>query len=419
MNKSTNIPKSEVVTAIVTTEVPSFVEEVKTKNSLKKLKFKPFGSDNLYPQALAALFRKSVSLRGIINSKVIYTVAGGFQLDEKNIEGNEFITSVNNKGQSLTDIFENYCVDRNFSGNSFLEIVTDKKGSFLSIFHVQSVKCRYAEDGENIIIHPNWAKFKSNDKLSKELPLYPNFKKEGNVLRAIVHVADYEPDFDWYGIPGYISALDSAAIGYKTNKWNVSRLDNAFQTSGVLVIDGNMSDQDAEELKKEFKKEMAGEGNQGKILMIIKKLGGEGTEFTPINNNTEGDWMQLHNQSNDDLIIACNWKKSLTGITESSGFDTDRILNDYQIIKSTYIAKEQNKFTKLIQKITQEVANLNLDGLSIINHPPVSLITKLTADKFIKIWEARKDTGLDFDPEDENQQKFIDNDSTNNATKGN
>ena len=206
--------------------------------------------------------------------------------------------------------------------------------------------------------------------------------------------------------------MDSAAIGYKTNKWNVSRLDNAFQTSGVLVVDGEMTTDDAKKLKEEFKKEMTGEGNQGNILMIIKKLGGEGTEFTPINSNTEGDWIQLHNQSNDDLILANGWKKSLAGITESSGFDTDRILNDYQVVKSTFIVREQTKFIKLISGVAKQVAGIDLEGLSFKNEPPVSLLTKLTGDYFVRKWEARKEAGLEFDSEDPNQMKYIDSSET-------
>jgi len=398
--------KAKDIKAFVSTEVPVTPVEIKETDNNQQ-DYIPFGSDNLYPQALASLSRKSISLRGILNSKTIYTVAGGFQLEENDAKGTEFIESVNGKGQSLNDIYENYSIDRNFSGNSYLEIVIDNKQTELAINHIQSVKCRVSKDRESIIVHPNWAKYQSTKSSAKKIALYPKFTQDGNVKRSIVHVADYEPDFDNYGIPNYISAMDAAAIGYKTNKWNVSRLDNAFQTSGVLVVDGNMSDPDAAELKKDINNNLVGEGNQGKLLTIIKKLGGEGTTFTPINANTEGDWLQLHTQSDNDLILACNWKKSLVGMTESTGFDVDRILNDYQIMSSTYIVKEQTKFIKLIQKITKATIGLELEGLHIINKSPVSLLTKLTADKYIKVWEARRLAGEEFDSEDEAQNKYV------------
>lgn len=388
--------KTDFITAIVTTSVPEIVIEEKDDRKKKRYDYIPFGSDNLYPQALAALYRKSVVLRGVIDSKVNYVEGGGFQVDEKDLKGIDFIKKVNNKNQSLTTVFSRYLTDRYFSGNSYLEIVTNSKNDFLYFYHVQSVKCRLSNTGESVLIHPNWELYKKGDKLVKDIPLYPKFVKDGNIKRSIVHILDYEPDFDYYGVPKYISAMDAAAIGYKTNKWNVSRLDNAFQTSGVLVIDGQMSDEDAKSLKTEFKKEMLGEGNQGKVLMIIKKLGGEGTEYTPINSNSEGDWIELHQQSNDDIIIANGWKKSLAGISENTGFDTKRILNDYQVMKSTFILKEQNNFIEMIQGIAADF-NLDLSTLSIKNTPPISLLTELTADRFVKKWEARREAGLDYD----------------------
>lgn len=406
--------KSDVVTAIVSTTIPEIVIEEKDNRRIKSKEYIPFGTDNLYPQALAALYRKSVPLRGIIDSKVSYVKAAGFQVDEKDLKGLEFIKKVNLKNQSLTTVYSRYLTDKFFSGNSYLEIVTNTKKDFLYIYHTQTVKCRLSNTGESVLIHPNWELYKKGDKLTKEIPLYPKFKSEGSIKRSMVHVTDYEPDFDYYGVPKYISALDSAAIGYKTNKWNVSRLDNSFQSSGVLVIDGQMSDDDAKALKTEFKKEMLGEGNQGKVLMIIKKLGGEGTEYTPINSNSEGDWIELHNQSNDDLIIANGWKKSLAGISESTGFDTKRILNDYQVMKSTFILDEQNNFIELIQGIAKDF-NVDLSTLSIKNTPPISLLTELTADRFVKKWEARREAGLDYD--EEIQDDYVDTgEKTENKT---
>lgn len=398
--------KINSIKAFVSTEVPVIPVEIKVTDHNSR-DYIPFGSDNLYPQALASLYRKSISLRGVIDSKVIYKVGGGFQIDESNIAGLDFIDSVNHKDESLTDIFEVLSTDKGFSGNGYLEIVIDNNQKELSFNHIQSVKCRVSKDKESIIIHPNWAKYESTKNIAKTIAIYPIFTQDGNVKRSIWHSKDYEPDFDNYGVPKYIAAMDAAAIGYKTNKWNVSRLDNSFQSSGVLLVDGNMSDDDAEELKKDINQNLVGEGNQGKLLTIIKKLGGENTSFTPINNNTDGDWTKLHNQSNDDIIIACNWKKSLTGMSESTGFDTDRILNDYQIMSNTYIIKEQNKFIKKIQKIAFDTVGLDLSGLNVINKSPVSLLTKLTADKYIKVWEARRLAGEDFDEEDETQNKYI------------
>lgn len=404
--------QSDVV-AMVTTSVPEQIEEVKDLFTYKFLDYKPFGSDNLFPQALAALYRKSIPLRSIINSIVTFTVSGGFKVDETNVVAQEFIDNINDN-ETADDVFSKYLLDKKLTGNGWIQIVKDKETTFVKIYHIQSVKCRLSKKGDECIIHPDWANYTKQDQNAIVIPIYPVFvdDKDG-VQKSMLQLIDYEPDFEWYGVPPFIAAMDAAAIGYKTNKWNVSRLDNSFQSSGILLVDGNMTDEKAQELVDDVNANLTGEGNQGKLLTIVKKLGndGKGTSFTPINSNNEGDWINLHNQSNDDLVLAMGWKKSMAGITESTGFDTNRIINDYEVLKSTTILKEQNIFIKALKRVTKDL-NIELDDLSINNVSPVSLLTKLTADKFTRKWEARKLAGFEYDSEDESQMSYIDETST-------
>ena len=34
--------------------------------------------------------------------------------------------------------------------------------------------------------------------------------------------------------------MNVSAIAYKTDRWNISRLDNSFQLSGVMMLDGEV-----------------------------------------------------------------------------------------------------------------------------------------------------------------------------------
>jgi len=426
--------KKKDIHAVVlsSTEVPENVREQKETERTTK-EFIRFGTDNLFPQALAGLYRKSPNLRAIINSITIFTVGGGFKVSEDNKEGDDWLRSVNADGEDLMDVYDRSMTDKGVIGNRYLLLSTDSvigNASFLNVDHFQSVKCRLKKvkpgDEQMILVHPDWSRFDSHKKLLKEFPIYPNFMEMDGAFRSMVHIKEYEPDFDHYGIASYVAAMDAAAIAYKTNKWNVSRLDNSFQTSGVLLVDGDMSDKDAKTLQQDIKDNLIGEGNQGKLLTIIKKLGGESTSFTPINSNTEGDWLSLHTQSDNDLIMALNWKKSLAGISENTGFETDRIINDYQVVLNTNILKEQNNFIRRVQKWHDDLGTgIDLTDLFIDNRPPINLLTKLSADKYTQIWEARKMAGLEYDMEDPLQMKYVetvkekDNDSTDNANGSN
>ena len=43
--------------------------------------------------------------------------------------------------------------------------------------------------------------------------------------------------FNHYGVPKYIAGMGVSAIAYKTDKWNIARLENSFKLSGVMMID--------------------------------------------------------------------------------------------------------------------------------------------------------------------------------------
>ena len=86
MDKRKN-KQPDIITAIVTSDIPEQIDESRDENALRRLEYIPFGSDNLYPQALASLYRKSVALRGVINSMVTYTFSGGFQKDNTKQQG--------------------------------------------------------------------------------------------------------------------------------------------------------------------------------------------------------------------------------------------------------------------------------------------------------------------------------------------
>lgn len=401
--------QNKIISASIhSTKVPDIPVEKQTVN-LDSREFHRFGSDNLFPQAVAALNRKSPVHAGIINYKTIYTLGKGFQVDESNQGLQDIVAKVNGSNESLRGVFKKEIKDFNSFGNAYLEIVTDASRSFLSFFHIDATKVRVHKDLKHVVIHPDW---KQENRFSKDerktLPLYPDFEEIDGALRSVWHFKQYEPEFSIYGIPKWISGLDAAGIGYKTNKWNLSRLDNSFQTSGVLLIDGNMSPEDAEELQQDFTTHMTGEGNQGKILMLIKSLGkSEGTQFVPINGGNDGDWIKLHNQSTNDLVTSHGWFRSLSGIADNTGFDTTRILNEYEIALATVITEDQNFYLDAIKTILTQQTSIDASELEFINKPPVSVATLITADKVITKAEGRKSLGLEVDEDDDNLKQFI------------
>ena len=372
--------------------------------------FIPFGSDNLFPNALALFARKSPNHRGVINSKVEYCMGDGLgPVDEKDEATKELLKKVNFQGESLNKVQENVFLDWFMTGNYWIELITDAKRSFLWFNHLDSTKCRLSKDSTQVLIHPNWNRYTGkNDKHLKTLPIYPNFEpdsKDGiTAHRAVIHGFKYEPEFTFYGLPQYIAGKDSVQIDFRTNKWNLGRLKNSMRPGATMVVPVK-DEEEGLQVAKSLKTHHTGEEQQGKTLLLTKSRAldnekAEQAQYIQHTQEDKGSWIKLHEQSTSDIIVAHAWFRALTNLSDNTGFDTQRILNEYNVALSTTITTEQSRFVTVYQELYDQVLGLELP-ISFTNSPP------LQTAEYKYVWEIRKERGQSFDPEDENQKQFI------------
>ena len=360
-----------------------------------------WGSDNRLPEALATLARSSTIHRRIINDKADYISGSGLTVDPSCPRTAALVKAANGQGQSLRTIVQRLALDRSLLGNAFLEIVTDAEHGFLSLYHQDATQCRLARDGAHVVLHHDWRQYRASEAVV--LPLYPRFEPQPDgTLRAVIHYKDYEPMFRHYGVPKYMAGLSASAIIWKTDRWNISRLDNAFQPSGVMVLDGDTdSEQEADEIVRMAEERFA--GRPGQVMFLVKNgIDNDSTKFVPITTTSDGDWKSLHDQATSDIVIAHSWFRSLSGLDYSSGFNAERILHEYEVALNTVILSAQDELLEPVKGVMSEILGEDCSSLAVVNRPPTR-----SKPLYMKVWEARKADGLEYDPEDELQQLFV------------
>ena len=374
-------------------------------------KFWRWGDDNMMPAVLSLMSRRSTTHRRIINDKADYIAGKGFSFDETQPLLAAMVARVNGRGESLRTLLHRLAFDKMLMGNAFMEVVTDAGHSFLALYHQDASRCRVARDSQHVIMHHDWSAFRSEEAVT--LPLYPLFERQADgSLRSMVHYKDYEPMFTHYGVPKYIAGMGVSAIAYKTDCWNISRLDNSFQLSGVMMLDATADNEvEAERIVRMAEKRFA--GNPGQVMFVIREgAEDDNSRFIPIESSNEGDWNSLHEQATSDIVIAHSWFRSLSGLDYSSGFSSERILHEYEVALNTVILAEQEELMEPVRILMREVAGVDPSSLEIINRPPTR-----SKPIYMKVWEARKADGLDYDPEDERQQAFLSEITKYNVTK--
>ncbi len=369
--------------------------------------FIPFGEDNLLPQQIVQLSRSVSIHRAILNSKAFFITGNGFASENTTLK--KWLEQVNNLDESIRDVFHKLIFDELNTGNSYLEIITDSKKSYVQFYHIDSTQVRLSAKEKSIIIHPDWKQYKGiNDKYSKTLPLFPNFKKgKDGQYHSVFHIKQYEPEFSNYGLPSWYAGIDSVIISGLTDVWNRKRLENQFSASGLLIVPGVNSDEDAAELDTQFEKYKGFDGEKAHELLVqyLSDLGPgqsrESAQFIKFPKDEEGNWSLLHQQAHTHLLSIHNWFKSLASFFgEKTGFDTQRILNEYEVALKTTIKTNQARYIDIFKHLLTSFG-LDAKDLSITNEAPVYRINPI---KFV--WELRRDAGLDYDPKDPNQQMY-------------
>lgn len=410
--------------------VPNLPTDItKADTYTNQYKWIPFGTDNLFPEALALMARRSVVHRSIMYHKKNFVMPHQMITDNKDVAN--WIKSVNANNESLPVVAGKYHIDFQCGGNAYVEVVKYGKRK-INIYHkdftkgrVKDISAKGSKDKTpGILFHPDWSKVNRTDNLIVDYPLYPNFRKIDGYERSILHFKDYEPQYENYGIPLYIAALDVAAITWKTNKWNVSRLDNSFQSSGVLVIEGDYSQEDALALKEAIEAEMTGEDNQGKIFTIIKQLGGSATTFTPFANLVDGDWTNLHTQANKDLVSAHAWQKSLCNMSDAAQLSNTTLIRNEYGLATRIIQNDQLFFLNAIKRVLKEQTDMDAEDLQFINISPVPITDLLDPKIALTRTEQRQAFGYEkMTPEQEKEfeqeQLTLRSKNVNNGSTGN
>jgi len=370
--------------------------------------FVPFGEDNNLPRQLIKLAREVPVHRAILNSKTSYIVGQGLLSTDPVTEA--FIDHPNNRNEPLGYLLKRLVFDYLTFGNGYYELVTNRKRDFVYFFHQDASRVRRHVDGKQVLVHPNWQKFKGKaDKYVQSVALFPGLSKGSDSLyHSLVQVKDYEPEFSFYGIPGYYAGVRNIIIAGLTNVWNQTRLESSFATAGLLIIPGVNTDEAAEELDKlfnEYKGALSSKANEIIIQYLADLAPGisaQEAKFIAFTKDEEGNWMDLHTQSEISLITIHNWFKTLTPFSEDkSAYSSDRILNEYEVAMSTVIRPYQEMFLRSFQESLAGFG-LELKEVEFVNKPPVSRINPMSY-----VWEVRRDSGLDFDPNDPAQKLLV------------
>ena len=403
-------PKSQVKTSAKTKDnvyefgvfnlaVPNNISEPKNIKSLST-KYVPFGDDNLFPQYLAELKRKSSTNRSVLAQKTIFTSGAKFVCE--NPELKKFVEDVNADHESLREVFKKLADDYYTFGNAYMECVIYDGG--INLYHLDATKVRMSKTNKEVYINSDWCRYWDNEEKVTRLPIYPRVAHN----KFVVHFKDYEPTFNYYGLPDYVAALEHIAVDYEIGKWNHTKFKNGFQPSAIVEISGDMGEEEAKKLVREAQKKFVGDGNNGKIMFIVKNGDTSPANVSIIKDDQEGSWLDLQRVTDQNIITAHRWQPSLSGIVSSGKMNNtgSEIRIAYDLAMTTVIKDTSELLLNGIRRVLYNELGFDPRDLKIHYEPPVSYANDIDVKAVLTINEQRRMLDEDL-PMLENGDMFI------------
>ncbi len=374
--------------------MPNILER---QHNITSKEFYKFGDDNLFPQYLAELKRKSSTHRAILSQKATYTA--GSKITTVNAKLEDYIKEINPAGQSLRNLFRLVVDDFYTFGNSYIEFVEYEGGC--NMYHVDATMVRVGKNMDSVYINPDWTYYDVKDKEVRKLPIFPNFKNG----RSILMFKDYESGFQRYGIPDYIAAAESGSIeiDYLIQKYNRSKFENGFMPSAIVEIDGSMSDDEAEELISLAQDKLTGEGNNGKILFLVKDGGGSGggANVQILKDDKDGSFMEYQELTRNNIVTAHRWQPALSGIVSSGKMNNtgSEIRISYDLVMRTVIQDTIEQVFKPMRDALGKVLKTDASSLEVQFESPIGFAADIDITKIADVNELRALIGLEERPD--------------------
>ena len=362
---------------------PPNIRETQDISKLRT-KFVPFGDDNLMPQYLAKLKRQSSTHRSVLAQKTIFTSGARFVTENESLQ--EYINDVNADGESLRDIYKKLADDYYTFGNAYLEGVLFDGG--VNLYHIDATTVRMNKDKKSVMIHPDWENYITQRDKMVNIPIYPSVGGS----RFVIHFTDYEPTFQYYGLPDYVAALEHIAVDYEIGKWNHTKFKNGFQPSAIIEISGDMGKDEAKRMVKEFETKLTGGGRNGKLMFIVKNGDTSAANVQIIKDDQEGSWLDLQKITDQNIVTAHRWQPSLSGLVSSGKMNNtgSEIRIAYDLAMTTVIKDTSDLILDGIKKILWNELGFENGELSIHFEPPISYATQIDVTKVLTINEQRR-----------------------------
>lgn len=328
------------------TDTLSSFSETINRNEL----FVRWGEDNLFVNELYKYLDASPIHNACVRSKVDNAYGQGYITDYK-INSKQYINDI------APQIFFEYIT----TGNVFLEIIwKEDRSQGIHGFHlIPSKHMRVHKPHElggpitKYLYCTDWVNWRKAGLIE-----FVEFNPKDYTNRQIVHLRKFQPGYDYYGVPDYLSVINDIKLNHEITVYNLANLLNGANPS--LWVHFNVpapdSQTEQEQIMKSIEDRYVGSDKAGRVIVSY----GDSTEkpdITQISSNLQQGFysevfelVQKQIMSGHKIIDG-----SLIGLPNPGGFTSsaDQLETAYKLFMNTSIVPIQKFIARELQPIVE------------------------------------------------------------------
>ena len=153
-----------------------------------------------------------------------------------------------------------------------------------------------------------------------------------------------------------------------------------------------MGEEEAKKLVREAQKKFVGDGNNGKIMFIVKNGDAANANVQIIKDDQEGSWIDLQRITDQNIVTAHRWQPSLSGLVSSGKMNNtgSEIRIAYDLAMTTVIKDTSDLLLNGLRTILFKEMGFLPEELIIHYEPPISFATQIDPKQILTINEQRK-----------------------------
>ena len=307
----------------------NFTEVVNRNNA-----FVSWGLDNMFPEELYRLLDMSPIHNACVRSKVDNCFGSGYVNDYK----------VNSK-QTLNDIGRQLYFELIVTGNLFLEIVWRKdRSQGIAGFHI--IPSKYMRVHKPIELGAPATKYLyCRDWLNWRkagLIEFSEFDPLNFTDRQIVHIRMFQPGYEYYGAPDYLSTINDIRLNHQITVYNLANLINGANPSLWVHFNTPAPDSENEQTQilRNIENRYQGSENAGRVIVSYGDSS-EKPDITQISSNLQqGFYSEVFELVQKQILSGHKIVDgSLIGLPNPGGFSSsaDQLQVAYQLFLKTSI----------------------------------------------------------------------------------